>query len=502
MYCLVVPTLLGSCCAMGQPLRAADDFPQQALAFQKAMQQAIREVEPAIACIVVSRNETYHRFQQPPSSQQAGKLGDFQPDWVEQHLGGLTPEERLSLRKKLDLAHPDHVPESYGSGVVIDEQGLVLTNYHVVRDATKVFVRLPGGGGSYADIHAADPRSDLAVLRLLQRKRPLKALPLGDGGQVERGQFVLSIAHLFAAGFRDGQPSASWGIISNLRRRAPASAKREEELNKTLHHYGTLLQTDARLHLGCSGGALINLRGELIGLTTALAAIQGGEIPGGYAIPLDEGMRRIIAVLGRGEEVEYGFLGVGLSEHQPEQAEGIELGEVIEGSPAHKEAKLRRGDRILTVNGVPTKENDDLFLTLGTSLAGANVRLEVRRGNGLKQTVAVTLAKFFVPGKKIASSPGVRPWYRGLRVDFTSILALQQSRQPRIIPPGVYIAEVQANSPAALAQLKMGEIITHVNGRPVNTPASFYQAVATIQGPVEFTLATTSPRDAEKVVVK
>src|SRR5437868_10417166 len=109
------------------------------------------------------------------------------------------------------------MPRSIGSGVVIDTDGLVLTNYHVVQEATKIFVRLPGGKGSYADIHAADPRSDLAVLRLQSPVGRLRAIKLGDGGKAKRGQLVLSLANPFAAGFRDGSPSASWGIVSNIR---------------------------------------------------------------------------------------------------------------------------------------------------------------------------------------------------------------------------------------------------------------------------------------------
>src|SRR5262249_62301752 len=132
------------------------------------------------------------------------------------------------------------------------------TNYHVVQGATKVFVRLPDRAACYADIYAGDPRSDLAVLRLIDRGLKLKPVKLGDGDKVEKGQWVLSLANPYAAGFRDGSPSASWGIISNLRRRAP-TLTRDEAQAKTLHHHGTLLQIDAKLNLGCSGGALLNL---------------------------------------------------------------------------------------------------------------------------------------------------------------------------------------------------------------------------------------------------
>src|SRR5207247_1701287 len=123
------------------------------------------------------------------------------------------------LIRRLNLALPEVVPDSYGSGVVIDPAGLVLTNYHVVRYATKIFVRLPGKTGSYANIHAADERSDLAVLQLIDSPGGLAALPMGDADNVKKGQFVLAIANPFAAGFRDGSPSVSWGMLSNVRRR-------------------------------------------------------------------------------------------------------------------------------------------------------------------------------------------------------------------------------------------------------------------------------------------
>lgn len=459
---------------------------KQALALQKVMQKAIRDAEPAIACILVSRSDEYQRrLGHRPNPDQPGKLGDFR---FENRLG---PSEDgwKKVRQRLDLADPGIVPESFGSGVVIDEQGLVLTNYHVVREATKVYVRLPNdsgtrGKGSYADILAADSRADLAVLRLLQPPLGLKTIALGDAAKCRRGQFVLSIANPFAAGFRDGQPSASWGILSNIRRRAPGNPHEQERV-KPLQAYGMLLQTDARLNLGCSGGALINLQGEMIGLTTALAAIHGGETPGGFAVPIDAGMRRIIDVLKRGEEVDYGFLGVIFPEGPPRNGLGIELGNVVYGSPAQLQGRLQSRDRILEVNDKPLRDHDDLFLALGTELAGSRIKLLVQRARGERDSVHVTLVKFLVPGKRIASSLGKRPYFRGLRVDYAS-LAVQPF--PYRIPPGVMVSDVRSDSPAAAVNLKAGEIITHVQGQPVNTPAEFYQEVGRRNGPIELTL--------------
>lgn len=442
------------------PVRAVQDRPRlaDALALEEAFTEAIRKAEPSIACILVSRAEA---LQRP------------------------------------DLANPDVVPEAYGSGIVIGEKGLILTNRHVVAGATRIHVRLPGGKASDAEIHADDPRSDLAVLRLLDPKvLPVPALKLGDGGNVRKGQLVLSLANPFAAGFRDGSPSASWGILSNVRRRAPGGSLREEERDKVLHHYGTLLQTDARLNLGCSGGALLDLKGELLGLTTATAAIAGGETPGGFAVPLDAGFRRIIEVLKRGEEVEYGFLGVGFERERPgKRSVGVTINNVIVGSPAFA-AGMRPHDVILKVNGVEVYDPDDLFLTIGTSLAGSSILLEVRKTDGKIQKDDVTLAKFYVSHRPIATK--VPPAPGGLRVDYTSILAqrVHAGQFGGAIPPGVVIREVLRNSAADKVRLQVDKVITHVDGERVTTPRHFYELMelGRKKGTVDLTLHSSDGR--------
>jgi serine protease Do len=438
------------------------------LALEETMQEVIKKAEPAIACILVSHSDDPH-----------AKLDD-----------------------------PAVVPESFGSGVVIDAQGLILTNYHVVRDAARIFVRLPGDKSSYAEVHAADPRSDLAVLRLRDTKlAPLKALRPGDGDNVRKGQFVLSLANPYAAGFRDGSPSASWGIISNLRRRQPGNVT-EEVRFRTLQQFGILLQTDVRTNLGCSGGALVDLKGELIGLTTSLAAITGTDVPGGFAVPMDSGIKRIIEVLRRGEEVEYGFLGVGFPtspdviREAVRQGHGIPLGSVVPGSPAAGRG-LRGNDRgvncdhILKVNGIPVRDPDDMFLILGTLLAGSSAKLEVFHAtDGSTETITVTLAKFYVPGKVIVSKKPEAPG--GLRVDYTSILYLRPRGEQiyaRGIPRGVMIREVVSGSAADTARLQEDKIISRVNGKEVNTPEEFYKEMQNAGGTAELTLVNLEGRE-------
>jgi serine protease Do len=500
MYRLGLPCLL-STLVLARPAAAQEKGLPSARALQDVMQKAIEQAEPAIACVLVSRSDAYQRFSQTSGPEGSGQLGGFDLQLFERHplISGLGEKERTRLRRQLDLADRRHVPESFGSGVVV-APGFVLTNYHVVQGAVKVFVRLPGHRGSYADIHAADPRTDLAVLRLLNPAAAPKALPLGEGEKAKRGQFVLTLANPFAAGFRDGKPSASWGIVSNLRHRAPGPA-REEERARTLHHYGTLIQTDARLNLGCSGGALIDLDGRLLGLTTATAAIAGGETPGGFAVPFDEGMRRVLAVLLRGEEVEHGYLGVGVDEGA-DRTEGVVLEQVTPGSPAAL-AGLKARHVILAVNGTPVRESDELFLALGTQLAGAKVQLEVRKpGAVAAEKVEVELAKFLVPGKRIAAGPGSRPFFRGLRVDHTSLLAQQPPTPLPRIPAGVLVSEVQPHTPAAAANLRPGDVITHVAGRPVTTPAAFYRATRGRAGRLVLTLLPGDPEQpAPKVTL-
>jgi serine protease Do len=476
-------------------------------ALQEAIRQAIERAEPSIACVLVSRSDAYARWSAAPSAEAPGKLGAFDPRPFLKQIPK-DDERRRRFVRDHDLSLPDTVPESYGSGVVVDKSGLILTSGHVVQGAAKVYVRLPGGRGSYADIHALDPRSDLAVLRLLAPLTDLRPIALGDGGKVRKGQFVIALANPFAAGFRDGSPSASWGIVSNLRRRAPGNPSEmlyneTERAKITLHHFGTLIQTDARLNLGCSGGALLNLDGELIALTTALAALRGSETPGGFAIPLDANLRQIIDVLKRGEEVEYGFLGVQM-DPDPPAGKGARIFSAVPGSPAQR-AGLQQGDCITAIDGKPVRESEDLFLLIGAHLAGTRVRLDVvSPADDQVRSVPVTLAKFYVPGKIIASQRPPAPG--GLRVDHLSILwqrvpFLPLRRHPSL-PQGVVIREVLPNSPAEKAHLQVDKIITHVNGRPVATPADFYREMAGARGqPVKLTYLNAGGRREEQVTI-
>jgi serine protease Do len=335
----------------------------------------------------------------------------------------------------------------------------------------------------------------LTVLQLIDRIDGLSPVrfssvrltdgPAGEPATVYRGMFVVALGHPLASGVADGAASASWGLLSNVRRRA-AGPTREDARYRTsrgLHHYGSLLQTDARITLGSSGGGLFDLEGNLIGMTAPLAAVTGAETAGGFAIPLDRNYQRIIRTLQKGREVEYGFLGVAVSDSL-ERTGGLRVGAVTPGTPAAQAGLIggEGGDVILAVDDWPVRDPDDLFLAVGSALAGSKVRLTVARG--LRQSVReVTLVKHYNPMPWFASVRPPAPF--GVRVDYTSTLIGQAQAAGGMSPPiepGVLIREVLPESPAA-AKFDMAAngtprwVIVRVNGREVETPDDFYQAV-------------------------
>lgn len=445
------------------PTLARAEVPSGAVELQRTIHQVIERAEPSVASILVSRSTKFADLGEGPTPGIPGKLGAFNPVRHMQFNNG----PRLALVKRLDLSDPDSTPDSFGSGVVIDAGGFVLTNYHVIDRATKIFVRLPGDNrGSYADIVGADARSDLAVLKLISPLN-LRPIAIGEGGRVRKGDWVVSLANLFNAGFRDGSASASWGIISNIRRRGPGPVDEIKRV-KPLANYGTMLQTDARLNFGCSGGAILNLNGELVGLSTSMAAIAGGETAGGFAIPMTPNMLRIIDVLKKGQEVEYGFLGVAVHPDARPLGSGVLVQNVSAGTPAAR-AGIRGNDVITAIDGVRVSDNDDLFHNIATALAGNEITVTLRGG----RTIAARLVKAAHSEPFIASN-APKPVF-GITVDYLSTIPGDGA-----IDAGVLIREISAGS---VADRKLGElaaktrlVVVAVDGEVVNTPAEFYRA--------------------------
>ncbi|HZW32088.1 MAG TPA: trypsin-like peptidase domain-containing protein [Isosphaeraceae bacterium] len=368
----------------------------------------------------------------------------------------------------------DFISFDYGSGVVVGTQGQILTAFHVVRGAARLRVRAAGQPPFDAEVIAADPRSDLAVIA--PQPEPgvdppqLKPLPIGDAGRLRKGSFLIVLGNPFNAA-RDGNASAGLGILSNRARRLEREPGPDQP---QLPNYPTLLQLDAKLNLGMSGGAVINLRGELVGITTTAASPEGFDAQAGYAIPMDKLGRRAVETLKEGKEVEYGLLGIAPAGHHSNRVD-----QVYRHSPADL-GKLQANDEIIAVNDDPVTDFDSLILAVNAHAAGEPVRLKIRRGDKVVE-VTLVLAKFPVDGEVIATNRS-QAW-RGLRVDYTTAV-----RAPAIAPhfldrtpAGVVVTEVEEGSPAAAAGLKKGQLIWRAGERPVPNPQAFAQVVADLE---------------------
>lgn len=388
-------------------------------------------------------------------------------------------------------------PGDFSAGVVIGEGGEILTTYHTLRGAERIWVR--GGKQEYeAEILAADPRSDLAVIapRPSPDQAPPKIPPVrvGDATNLKPGTFLIALGNSYNAG-RDGRASAGLGILANTARKVHAPPQDGAPVRGQFFRYQpTLLQLDTKLNLGMSGGAVINMKGELVGLTTAGASPVAYDVQAGYAIPMDGLGRRIVETLREGKEVEYGFLGIALLDNVPNG-----ISSVGKGTPADK-AELLANDVILAVGDRDLDREDGLTMALSNVPAGASVTLKIRRDDRILEK-SVLVSKYPVNGPVIATSRP-EPW-RGLRVDFTSVLNTDgQTVMEAMSKGGVGVTEVETGSPADSAGLKRGVVITEVDGRPVPTPADFARAVAAKDGK-DITLTTQlGPIAGQKVVVK
>lgn len=429
----------------------------------------------------------------------------------------LIPEVPLVREPLLaeDPERPDFLPADFASGVVIDARGLILTNYHALRDVKKSQYIVWIARKPYpAKVKTADPWLDLAILEIAATD--LTPMPLGNARDLKKGQIVLSLGNPYATA-RDGEPSAAWGIISNLARATPAptaASRPSSEGRETLHHYGTLIQTDARLELGSSGGALVNLKGEMIGLTTSLAALAGFERPGGYAIPVDDDFRRALDQLKQGRLPEYGFLGVAPSlltaEERRKGRLGARIADVVPATPAAR-AGLTSGDVVTHVEGQPVIDDVHLIRQLSGLFAGTSVELTVERGgtgllNPRSLAVNVLLSKKRMEGSRQPIATVVEPAWRGLEVDYATAAPMFREQSRDLDPAGcVGIVRVQRDSPAWQAGLRPGDFISHaaIAGEPlrqIDSPQQFRELVARATGNVALQLTAVPRENSQRIV--
>ena len=465
---------------------------EAAAALEKAVVEAIARTERSVVAIARVRHE------RPGEAWSV----EVRPD----PFGG----RRLLPGPLPKPGDPDFVPNEFATGVVVDRGGLVLTVYHALGEDSDYYVTTHDHKTFRAKIVGADPRSDLAVLapddNALARSGTLDWLPvaLGDAAGLRKGQIVIALGNPYALASQDGQASASWGIVANLGRKAPPTPDETDLLGKTtIHHFGTLIQTDAKLNLGTSGGPLVNLQGEMVGLATSLAAGPGYEQAAGYAIPVDATFRRALEALKQGREVEYGFLGIQLGLPELDDAAkgllGTRVERILPGLPAVRHG-IRPGDLITSVNLTPIRDSDGLVREVGKLPADATVRLVVLRGQR-RLELDVELTKYRVRGKKVVSMPP--EGWRGMRVDYATAvydLASPGFGGSPLLGETVAVSDVEKGTPAWEAGLRPGMLISHVGRTAVNTPRQFRQAISAKTGPVDIRLATQSGENPVRTI--
>lgn len=459
-----------------------------AVALEQSLTQLIEQVEPSVVSVARLR----------PS-----------PGGVAPQIDGrfLQPGMVPGIESARDV-----IPNQFATGIIIapkeSDERYVLTTYHAVRggptfgqagsgDGSRLEVALTSRHVCAASIFAADPRSDWAVLKFdwqalglpLSQLRPMS---WSDSPAVRKGQLVVTLGNPYWIA-RDGSASAGWAMVSNLARR-PTSTAPSAQGPRTLDGLGGLMHLDARIAVGSSGSPVVNLTGQLVGITTSLAAIDGFERSGGFAMPVNSSTEWIIESLLQGYEVEYGFLGVtprtetrippGISA-QPMAARAES---VLDESPAQV-AGLRRGDLILAVDGQPTLSELDLMRQVTFHPPDTVVKLTVLRGMRPEtQTIAVKLGKWpaFEDDAIIATQPRYPPW-RGLTVDYPTARHKFLGIPPQL-QMAVLVREVAADSVAQRAGIEPGIFISHVNRTTVRTPGEFAEAVKESDGTVSLTL--------------
>ena len=412
---------------------------------------------------------------------------------------------------------PDFVPNEFASGIILDREGHIVTNYHVLGDPQKndyfVWVQKRPFKVVRVDtppeVKAGDPWTDLAVLKI--SASDLEPMPLGDAASLKKGMFVIALGNPYGIA-RDGEVSATWGIVSNLQRAVaePQSGSNGGDPG-TLGQYGTLIQTDARLELGTSGGALVNLQGEMVGLTTSLAAKAGYEQSAGFAIPVDDAFRRTVDTLRQGRVPAFGFLGV-QPDHLPladRQAGrfGARVLRVVPGTPGHK-AGLRENDVITHVNQVRVFDKSSLFRELSRLPADDAVQLTVERRDNPRDpprtvTTMAVLSKKYMSELHPAYAQVPEPTWRGMVLEYPSALPPELGAQAVQAADGdncVAVADVVRDSPAWRAGMRRGEFISQVGTQRVLTPRQFHAAVASLDGEVRLSVVANGTAVAERVV--
>jgi serine protease Do len=355
--------------------------------------------------------------------------------------------------------------QGMGSGVIVSPNGYILTNNHVVDHATTVTVIMPDKHEYKARVVGTDPKTDIAVLKV--DAGSLEPITIGDSDKVQVGDYVLAVGNPFGVG-----KTVTMGIVSATGR-----------ANLGIEDYEDFIQTDASINPGNSGGALVNDRGELIGINTAILANGSEGNQGiGFAVPVSVARNVMDQIVNNGK-VTRAYLGVMAQEvtpsiakafHEPE-VRGALIGDVTPDSPAQK-AGLEKGDIILDINGKPVNNSAELRMHVSLMAPGTKVSVKVFR-DGAEKTLPLTLAE--MPTETARSEQPENSSEDALEGIAVENVTAQTGRQLRLPADatGVVVTSVDPAGKAAESGLKRGDVIQEVNHKPVRNNADFESAM-------------------------
>jgi len=355
-----------------------------------------------------------------------------------------------------------------GSGVIISPDGYIVTNNHVIDGATDIHVTMSNREVYPAKLIGADPLTDLAVIKIEGHGFP--SIPWGDATKLQPGQTVLAFGNPYGFQF-----SVTRGIVSALNRPNPEADRRKP---------GEFIQTDAAINQGNSGGALVDARGELIGINTFLYSPSGAFAGMGFAIPTQIA-QPTVATLMRDGKVRHGYIGISIEDVTPDSAKffdvkkavGAVVSDVTPDSPGSK-AGLKTGDVITGFDGKPVSDAGELQMETSQKQPGDTIHLQVLR-DGKTIDVPVTLESANQGHEPIVaqSGSGKGRWGIGL-ADLTPDVR-QQIEAPASVK-GAVIQNVRPGSPADNAGLERGDIIVSVNRKPVSSASDVAQQLSSV----------------------
>jgi Do/DeqQ family serine protease len=358
------------------------------------------------------------------------------------------------------------VQKALGSGVIVDSSGLVVTNFHVIENATEVKVALADRRELEAEIVLRDPRTDLAVLRLKGADR-FPVLEMGDSDALEVGDFVIAIGDPFGVG-----QTVTQGIVSALARTQIGASD-----------YGFFIQTDAAINPGNSGGALVDLDGRLVGINSMIYSRSGGSMGLGFAIPSNMVKSVVAAALHGGKTVKRPWLGATLQNLSKDLADtlGLErptgalVAEITEKGPA-ADAGLKRGDVITSIDGQTVDDAEGVGFRLGVKPLGGSAKLTVLR-DGKPVDLALRLASApEIPARDALTIRGRSPFSGAEVMNLSPSVAEELSLEgPR---EGVVVAAVADSSVAAQVGVQKGDVVLSVNGKTIATTRELETACA------------------------